>query len=507
MLFKELFCKHCLMASLRHLNPGIESSYMKLLIKRYILNKLLNLGKINRRPRWIQAAIAVALAIGATLLYKNIFTQGGLSGPILMYLGLVLFCGCFGGSLMAFYNLIAVIFCAIFWIILPADGAFNRRYNWLEYGGFIGECLLIVVMFYFIERVVSQLTHGEEKFRRIIDQSAEGFIMCDADCKITYSSPSAQSLLKCRAADLNQKKLEDLVYDEDQKDFRFKLLKLQVKGAGSMIMQQRFRTNDGQLIWTECSLNNLTHDPFVKALIVNVRNITERVDQEQQQEDFIHMASHELKNPITAIKGFLQLLKRRIKKENNTEFENLLDRIEGQTEKVLNMTAEMLNITKIKAGELQYHFEVIDLNDCLKEAVEALQATTTSHQLQLIIPAETVMVWADKTRIGQVVTNLINNAVKYSPNRDLVSVEASYDTMQVRVGVKDFGIGIPKDKQQRIFDRFYRVDTLPKGQFQGLGLGLFIASEIVRRHHGYIGVESEEGLGSTFWFTLPLRPD
>jgi signal transduction histidine kinase len=274
-----------------------------------------------------------------------------------------------------------------------------------------------------------------------------------------------------------------------------------------MIMQQRFRTNDGQIIWTECSLNNLTHDPFVKALIVNVRNITERVDQEQQQEDFIHMASHELKNPITAIKGFLQLLKRRIKKENNTEFENLLDRIEGQTEKVLNMTAEMLNITKIKAGELQYHFEIIDLNDCLKEAVEALQATTTSHQLQLIIPAETVMVWADKTRIGQVVTNLINNAIKYSPNRDLVSVEASYDTMQVRVGVKDFGIGIPKDKQQRIFDRFYRVDTLPKGQFQGLGLGLFIASEIVRRHHGYIGVESEEGRGSTFWFTLPLRPD
>jgi len=478
---------------------------MKLLIKRYILNELLNQDRINRRPRWLQAIIAFILVAAATLIYKQLFASTGHTVPFLMYMGLILFSGCYGGSRFALYILVSIILCASYWLILPSDIKIALRYNWLEYCGFIAECLLIVVMFYFIERILNQLTGSQEKFRRIIDQSAEGFIMCDEDGHVTYSSPAAHRLLQCRPSDVNTKKLEEFVHGEDQKDFRFKFLKLQVRGSGSMIIQQRFKTIDEKIIWTECSINNLLRDPFVRAMIINIRNITDRINQEQQQEDFIHMASHELKNPITAIRGFLQLLKRRLKKENINDYDSLVDRIEAQTEKVLNMTAEMLNITKIKAGELQYHFEIIDVNECLAEAVEALQSTTTTHQLQLNIPAEPIMVWGDKTRIGQVITNLINNAVKYSPGQQVVRIEGVCDSMQVKVSVSDCGIGIPKDKQQRIFDRFYRVDTLPKGQFQGLGLGLFIASEIIKRHRGYMGVESEEGQGSTFWFTIPLK--
>jgi signal transduction histidine kinase len=113
------------------------------------------------------------------------------------------------------------------------------------------------------------------------------------------------------------------------------------------------------------------------------------------------------------------------------------------------------------------------------------------------------MVNGDKSRIGQVIINLVTNAIKYSPDSDCVDIICAAENGKVLVSITDYGIGIPKEKQSKIFDRFYRVDTLPKEIFKGLGLGLYITAEIIKRHNGAIGVESSEGSGSTFWFTLP----
>lgn len=145
----------------------------------------------------------------------------------------------------------------------------------------------------------------------------------------------------------------------------------------------------------------------------------------------------------------------------------------------------------------------IQLQHCVRESVAAMQASEHSHYIEVALPSEPVTVCGDDIRVGQVVTNLLSNAIKYSPDRQSVHLTMEVQQDKVKIIVKDDGIGIPSDKLKRIFDRFYRVDTLPKGKFPGLGL--FIVSEIVRQHHGHVGVDSEEGQGTSFWFTLPIE--
>ncbi|GAA4329224.1 hypothetical protein GCM10023149_33770 [Mucilaginibacter gynuensis] len=166
---------------------------------------------------------------------------------------------------------------------------------------------------------------------------------------------------------------------------------------------------------------------------------------------------------------------------------------------------DMLNLTRIKAGELLYHFEQMDLELCLREAAAAVQAATPGRVIEVNAEPALPAVKADAGRIGQVAKNLLSNALKYSPGNAQVKLALYRKSDRFEISVSDHGIGIPRGKLKRVFDRFYRVDTLPKGKFEGLGLGLFIAAEIIHKHRGNIWVESEEGKGSVFYFSLPVN--
>ena len=225
---------------------------------------------------------------------------------------------------------------------------------------------------------------------------------------------------------------------------------------------------------------------------------------ERRKDEFISMASHELRTPVTSLKGFTNLFQRRLAKQADEKTLYYLKRMDTQLNKLTNLITDLLDMSKMQTGQLTYQEEPFDLNELVGETVESLQAATTTHQL-FIETTGAVQVVGDKDRIGQVLINLLTNAVKYSPQADKVIVRLTTDPENAVVSIQDFGIGIAEAHHNKIFERFYQVADPEERTFSGLGIGLHLSCEIVRRHGGNMWVESSKGNGATFYFTIPLR--
>jgi PAS domain S-box-containing protein len=236
------------------------------------------------------------------------------------------------------------------------------------------------------------------------------------------------------------------------------------------------------------------------------RDVTEQVELEQRKDNFISIASHELRTPITVLKGFTQLLTKQFEQQGMHEPVPTLKKMEAQSNKLARLIDELLDASKIQAGRLDYEEEPVDLDTLVHETVEMLQESNPSHVLH-VSGATHVVIQGDKERLGQVLNNLIANAVKYSPQANSVNITLSTSQKAAMISVHDYGVGIAKAHHKHIFDRFYRAHNASNKSFKGLGMGLYIAYEIVKRHGGDITVESEEGKGSTFTISLPLEKE
>ncbi len=234
-------------------------------------------------------------------------------------------------------------------------------------------------------------------------------------------------------------------------------------------------------------------------------DISEQKRLEQQKEEFIGVASHELKTPLTSIKAYTQLLERGFRRVGDERTTELLKKMDAQIDKLNGLIGDLLDVTRIESGQLLFHPSWFDYHKLVQEIVEETQRTTTRHTIILQL-SSSVMLYADRNRIGQVLTNLLTNAIKYAPQAKTIIVKTVHTDETLITSVLDFGIGIPKEKGQHIFERFVRVEGERQITYPGLGLGLYISAEFVKRHHGSIWVESEEGKGSTFSFSLPLHP-
>ena len=223
--------------------------------------------------------------------------------------------------------------------------------------------------------------------------------------------------------------------------------------------------------------------------------------------DFIKMASHELKTPVTSIKGYTQLILSALK-EDESKISPLLIRsslisVDKQVTRLTRLMSELLDLSKIETGMLVLSKEIFNLNELVIETVQDIIYTNSKHNINVFHDFE-CHVDGDKDRIGQVLINFLTNAIKYSPNSDKVEVWVRQSEKdRVSVSVKDFGIGIEEKDHEKIFERFYRVGGKEEQTFPGFGIGLFIAKEIIQRHDGIIGLVSQKGKGSIFTFTLP----
>lgn len=233
-------------------------------------------------------------------------------------------------------------------------------------------------------------------------------------------------------------------------------------------------------------------------------DITEQKNLQQQKDDFIGIASHELKTPVTSIKAYAQVLERMLRKKGELEAAQMIGKMDAQINRLTSLIADLLDVTKINSGKLQFNDRAFDFNDLVNEQLEELQRTTEQHQL-IAAMQPTGIVFGDKERVGQVITNLITNAIKYSPNAEKIIIHTKLNDDEVVLCVEDFGIGISEHKLNKVFEQFYRVSGDIQHTFPGLGLGLYISAEIIKREHGRIWVNSEEGIGSTFCFALPLK--
>ncbi|MFT3679482.1 MAG: PAS domain S-box protein [Ferruginibacter sp.] len=228
-------------------------------------------------------------------------------------------------------------------------------------------------------------------------------------------------------------------------------------------------------------------------LFAQVKSMNEKKD------EFIALASHELKTPLTTIKGYLQIIQQG---EINETSQSFLEKTLRQVENLNNLVSDLFDVSKVESGKLQLVYERFDLRSLLTDIIEIFHQNKKTHTFLLEDAGEPLLVEADRQRIEQVIMNLFTNAVKYSPKAGKVYVKLEHTGREAKVMVKDEGMGLSIEQQKKIFTKFYRAEN--PGHISGLGLGLYLTREIINRHKGKIYVKSEPGKGAEFNFTIPV---
>lgn len=229
------------------------------------------------------------------------------------------------------------------------------------------------------------------------------------------------------------------------------------------------------------------------------RDISDRKKAEEQKSEFLSMASHELKTPLTSIAGYLQILDKVTSEESPRKF---IHKTRQQVQRLAQLVSNLLDVSKIDAGELHLPKEIFDISKVLRETVELVQYSQQTHRINVFVTEEPTFIYGNPQRIEQVFINLLTNAVKYSADSNEIIVSLECRNNYVYIRVIDFGVGIPANKLDEIFTRFYRVDEFNRN-LSGLGIGLYISGQIIEKHNGKIWAESELGKGSIFYVKLP----
>ena len=347
------------------------------------------------------------------------------------------------------------------------------------------------------------LAESESLLRNITNATPTALWMCDSVGNITYVN---QTWVDWTGQPLEQN-MERGWFSALVKEDRQKTIDKFLADINSRLHHEtEFRINhsDGKVHW--CIANGqpqYSQEGIFKGYIGACIDITEQKLLQQQKDDFIAIASHEVKTPVPSIKGYAQVPEKMLLKKGDVKEAMMMNRMDGQVKRLTNLIADLLDVTKINSGKLQFRNTVFDFNPMVKELVEELQRTSERHTLVKHFN-ETGLVCGDRERISQVITNLITNAIKYSPSSDKIIIYTALENGEVTLCVQDYGIGIPQAKQEKVFEQFYRVSGDMQHTFPGLGLGLYISSEIIKREGGRIWVNSNEGQGSTFCFALPL---
>ncbi|MEX6689793.1 PAS domain S-box protein [Danxiaibacter flavus] len=248
------------------------------------------------------------------------------------------------------------------------------------------------------------------------------------------------------------------------------------------------------------------HEDLVSAIALhaaialdNAKLYAEVTRLSDKKDEFISLASHELKTPITSLSGFLQLIEESL--DDGDENKKFMKIALAQVKKLSDLISDLLDVSKVKAGKLPLSFSHFDLVQLTKEVVTQFQYSVRSHAVQLDCKLEKVMVHGDRQRIEQVIINLLANAVKYSPGAAEVKVLVTGNNATASVSVQDFGIGIAPELHQHIFSRFFRIED--EANKPGLGIGLYICKEIIQRHSGRLWLSSVPSVGSIFGFDIP----
>lgn len=347
------------------------------------------------------------------------------------------------------------------------------------------------------------LQASELLFKTIANVSPVGLWMTDGNGKNTFVNDTWADWTGCGITDNYEEGWLRAILDPD-KGYVSGICKKSLENREKFAVEFRVKRRDGQIRWmlSEGGPYYSINREF-SGLAGSVADITERKQQEIQKNDFLAVASHELKTPITSIKAYTQLLVKIYENTDNEFLKGALGKIENQVNKMTKLVIDFLKLSKIESGKLQLNNEIFNINKLVQEEAADMQMVSVNHKI-LIQEDQPVYISADRERIAQVINNFLNNAVKYSPDDKQIVIKIERSEAMVTVSITDNGIGIKPDEHHKIFERFYRAKANTNTSFSGFGIGLYICAEIIGRHGGDIGVRSEEGKGATFYFTLPV---
>jgi PAS domain S-box-containing protein len=387
-------------------------------------------------------------------------------------------------------------------------GYFNYTYKPLRNED--GEIYGILNMAVDVSEMVESknlLKESERHFRLMANLMPEKVMNLDPNGDVVYINQNWLDYTGLSAEAFRENEWKDLVYPEDKPEFLKKWNRSMEKGI-RFETEIRIKNKDGAYLWHLSRAEAVKDsDANIKMWISTNTEIQRLKEEEKRKEDFLKMVSHELKTPVTSIKGYVQLLLTILEGTKNKELLNLpfkpsLERIDHQIVRLTRLISEMLDLSRIEEGKLELQMKRFSINDLVEDTVQDIILTNTQHNIEIVHDAQ-LRVRADKDRIGQVLINLITNAIKYSPESNHVEVIVTRtEKDEVAVKVRDRGIGIEKKFQKNIFKRFYRIGVESEETYSGFGIGLYLANEIMQRHNGRIEVKSEVGKGSEFSLVL-----
>lgn len=306
-----------------------------------------------------------------------------------------------------------------------------------------------------------------------------------------------------RQEEWNTNKAKTHIIDEDKPKYDVAYNNLVTKGIFEL--EARVKQSDGNICWVYYYGRAFEGDDGKNDQAAGVIfDISDRKTIEKQKDEFIGIASHELKTPVTSIKAYAEILQEMFNENKDYVSASLMEKLDGQVNRLTNLIKDLLDVTKITEGQLQLTRKSFSIADMTKNMAEEMQRTTRQHTIKLNLTSLPLVI-GDEERLGQVLTNLLSNAIKYSPESKEVMLKAKFEEGKIYISVQDFGIGMSPGTKDKLFARFFRSDNPSVRSYPGLGLGLFISMEIMKRHNGTISVQSEKGKGSTFTMILPAN--
>jgi PAS domain S-box-containing protein len=353
------------------------------------------------------------------------------------------------------------------------------------------------------ERIIKE---SEEKFRLLADSMPQFVWTGDAEGNLNYFNKAVYTYSGLTKEQFEKGGWLQIVHPDERNENIIAWQRSVTKGQ-DFLFEHRFRRDDGEYRWQlSRAVPQRDEAGKIQMWVGTSTDIQEMKEEDQQKDYFIGVASHELKTPITSIKAYTQLLQNTYSDSNDPFLTKSLNTIEKQVLKLTNLISDLLDLSKIKSGRLTLKKENFLINELIHEVIDEIKHINPTYEIIFSKEAMATL-HADRERIGQVIINFLTNAIKYSPNSDKIEVESLAENNNLTVTVRDYGIGINKNDQEKIFERFYRVEGKDEKKFPGFGIGLFISMEIIRRHQGTIGVNSEPGKGSVFYFSIPLSTD
>ncbi|GCE22609.1 PAS domain S-box protein [Dictyobacter kobayashii] len=370
------------------------------------------------------------------------------------------------------------------------------------------------------KRITDQLSRAVQAFQTLADHVPDMITRHDArTLRYLYANPAVTYTTGISPDAFPGKTPRELGMAEEECQFFEQQLKQVAQTGIPLTVEYNFTHHDQLRHYQSRMIPEYDREQKLNSILVITYDITELKEQESRKDAFISMAGHELRSPLTAIKGNLQLASRQVDKlvadGQETQVQTTLQEVQQRLGRTLRQVAvqqrlinDLLDVSRITSDKLKLSIETYDLRALVQDSVEDQRASTPNREIQLELQtSEPVMVQADKDRIGQVICNYLTNAIKYSSNEQAVTVGLALADQQARVWVQDHGPGLSAHAQQQVWKRFYQEPGIlvQNRSGVGLGIGLYICQSIIAHHHGLVGVESTPGHGSTFWFTLPLN--